>query len=165
MRYGIKEGQIYGDVSEWLATRLRSLYPGWKAKVFDTSRVRLSNFLAREGLTEAFPGYEGFEIEVDVTAVLRRGVKASLAFVECKVPPITLRDVGQILGYSRVAGPVLSLIVSPSGISNSLGLLLNTFNRVDLLEYGQGRRLKIATWDLARGQVDPLTVLPPGELG
>lgn len=161
----MKEQHLYEDVRVWLSTRLLSLFPSSKAEVFDTSRVKLSNFLARRGLTEAFPGSEAFEIEVDITGVVRRGSKAALALVECKVPPITLKDVGQILGYSRVALPVLSLIISPAGTSGSLNMLLNGYNRVDLLEYGDGRRLKVATWDLARKQVDPSTVFPPGELG
>lgn len=144
--------------------RAGSIYSGWSVEVFDTSKSKLSNFLDRIGV-QAFSGSEAFEIEVDIIGLLRRGKAAQLAFVECKVGPISLKDVGQILGYSRVALPVLSAIISPGGISASLDLLLNTYNRVDILEYGSGKRIKIGTWDASRRQVDPASVLPPGELG
>jgi hypothetical protein len=121
--------------------------------------------LDREGLQAGFKGYEAFEIEVDITAVLKKRSKMELAFVECKRGPITLRDIGQILGYSRVAFPTLSLILSPKGLSSYVNLLLHTYNRVDLLDYAPGRRLKVGLWDLKRKQIDLSSVIPQGELG
>jgi hypothetical protein len=161
----LKERDLYSDVAHWFEFRLRSLYSNWQIQVHDTSRVKLSSFLDRLGLSKAFPGSDAFEIEVDITGILRRGSETRLAFVECKIGPITLKDLGQILGYSRVASPALSVILSPNGMSASLGLLLSTYNRVDLLEYGDRKRLKIGMWDTNRKQVDPASVLPPGELG
>ena len=130
----LRERELYSDVMVWLEGRLRSLYPRWSVGVHDTSAVKLSRFLDRQNLQSMFKGSETFEIEVDVTGIITRGEEAGLAFVECKAGAITLKDVGQILGYSRVALPVLSVILSPSGLSESLHTLLNTYGRVDLLE-------------------------------
>jgi|YelNatPaOPRAMG01_1025707.scaffolds.fasta_scaffold15814_3 hypothetical protein len=159
-----RERDLYPVVLNWLDNRLRCLYPGWSVEVFDTSRSKLSAFLDRLGV-RSFPASDAFEIEVDLTAIVRRRDKAQLVFIECKSTPITLKDLGQILGYSRVASPVLSAIVSPEGISRSLDILLNTYNRVDILEYGPGRRIRIATWDPVRQRVDPASVFPAGGLG
>ncbi len=161
----IKEQSLYPEVRSWLEKRLQVLFPRWKVKAFDTSRFKLSGFLERFGLSDSFPDSDGFEIQVDVTGVLQRGNDKELAFVECKCAPITLKDVGQILGYSRVARPVLAVITSPAGISGQLNLLLTTYNRVDLLDYAPGKRLKVATWDIGRKQIHPNSVIPPGELG
>jgi len=161
----IKEQSLYPDVISFLEKRLQILFPTWKVKAFDTSKFKLSGFLERSGMSDFFPGSDGFEIQVDVTGVLQRGNNKWLAFVECKCAPITLKDVGQILGYSRVALPVFALITSPSGISGQLNLLLTTYNRVDLLDYAPGKLIKIATWDIDRKHVRPDTVFPPGELG
>jgi len=161
----IKEQALYGDVAVWLERRLQALFPRWSVEAFDTSRQRLSSFLERNGLLKAFVGSEAFEIEVDITGLMRRGSKTHLAFVECKIGPISLKDIGQILGYSRVASPMLSVILSPAGMSDSVNLLLTVYNRVDILEYGDGKRIKIGTWDLDRKQLDPSSVIPPGELG
>ncbi|MCI0537194.1 MAG: hypothetical protein L0Z50_18405 [Verrucomicrobiales bacterium] len=159
------ERELYPDIIAWLEARLPALYPGWAIKAYDTSRVRLSGFLDRHDLSDAFPGCEGFEIEVDVTGILQRGTRVQLAFVECKSGYITLKDLGQILGYSRVALPAISVIVSPLGLSSCMNVLMHTHNRVDLLEYGGSKRIKLATWDKSRRQVDPQSVFPPGELG
>jgi hypothetical protein len=161
----MKERELYGEVALWFERRLEMLYPSWRAIVHNTSQTRLSAFLSREGIAKAYPGSEAFEIEVDLTGILRRGSKFELAFVECKTAAITLKDIGQILGYSRVALPRLAVILSPGGLSQSVGLLLNTYNRTDILEYGTGKRLKVGVWDLAKKQVDPGSVYPPGELG
>jgi hypothetical protein len=161
----ILERSLYPDVAVWLKERLRWLYPGWKVEVHDTSRVRLSSFLDRRGLARTFAGSEAFEIEVDISGVLRRGDRSLLAFVECKTEPISLKDIGQILGYSLVASPVIAVILSPSGVSTALNLLLNTYNRTDLLQYAKDRRIKVGTWDIARKQIDPASVIPAGELG
>lgn len=161
----VSEQSLYPEIRLWLETRLRVLFPKWNVNAFDTSRVKLSAFLERYGYSEFFTGSDGYEIQADITGVLERGKNKRLAFVECKCTPITLRDVGQILGYSRVAQPIFALITSPSGISGQLSLLLTTYNRIDLLEYGQSRRIKIATWDAARKQIQPSSVIPPGELG
>ncbi len=86
----------------------------------------------------------------------------ALAFVECKVAPITLRDVGQLLGYSLVARPLLSFLVSPSGLSDRLATLLLTFGRHDVLTYGRNRMIRLAVWDTARREIDLSTLVPRG---
>lgn len=160
----IESQALREDVKRWLTSRLRYLYAGWDVQVYETHRHKLSRFLEKIGLLEAFPAAEAFDIQVDVTAVLRRGNEARLAFVVCKGGPITLKDVGIMQEYSNVAMPLLSAVLSPSGMSPSLNTLLNAYNRVEVLEYGNGRRLKIGTWDVKRKQVDLPSVVPPGEL-
>lgn len=88
-----------------------------------------------------------------------------LAFVECKVGPITLRDVGQLLGYSLIARPETSYLISPAGLSDRLRSLLVTFGRQDLLNYTRNRMLLLATWDSGRCEVDPSSVIPRGMSG
>lgn len=161
----IKASDLRADVTAWLRKRLRYIYPSWDAQVYETCGDTLSGFLKRYGLLNAFPCSEAFEMELDITGVLRRGGEAHLVFVRCKTSPITLGDVGPMQEYSSLALPVLSIILSPAGTSPSLGLLFNAYNRVDVLEYGSGKRLKIGTWDVNRKQVRPASVIPPGELG
>ena len=162
---GIKPSDLRANVAAWLRKRLPYLYPTWDIQVCGSCGDNLSGFLKSSGLLDAFPCSEAFEMELDITGVLRRGTEAQLVFVGCKTSPITLGDVGPMQEYSSLALPVLSIILSPAGMSPCLGLLLNTYNRMDVLEYGSGKRLKIGTWDVNRNQVDPASVIPPGELG
>lgn len=131
--------------------------------VTDTSRVTLGSFLEQKGLTELFPDYQTYEINVDITGVIR-GKKPRLVFVECKLTTLKLRDVSQLLGYSKVANPTCSIIISPAGMSKALGLLLKVYRRYDLLEYAQDQRLKVGEWDTTRKTVNPVTIIPPGGL-
>jgi len=132
--------------------------------VRDTHNVYLSKFLTDHGIANLFSDSSTYEIKVDITGIIRqkRGT-AQLAFVECKVNPISLKDISQLLGYSRVARPVMSLITSPQGVSDGVLSLLTTFGRSDVLEYGNGRRITVATWDPQRNQIDYATILPRGQ--
>ncbi|MGH9425039.1 MAG: hypothetical protein ACRD2L_01855 [Terriglobia bacterium] len=161
----IEQRHLRHDVAGWLNKRRRYLYPRWEVQVYDTSADKLSRFIEKYALINEFPCSPAFDFGLAITGVLRRGPEAQLVFVECKTSAITLKDLGPMQGYSAAALPVLSIIVSPVGMSHSLDLLLNTYNRVDLLDYGHNKRIKIATWDISRKQVDPASVLPAGELG
>ena len=152
---------MYPDVCRWLENVLRANFKRARIHVADTSSVTLANYLEQTNLAEFFPDYQTFEINVDVTGVIQKK-KSSISFVECKNTLLTLRDLSQLLGYSRVAQPVFSILVSPAGISKALSLLLRVYRRYDVLEYADGKRLHIGVWDSVRKTIDPANLIPPG---
>jgi hypothetical protein len=99
---------------------------------------------------------------VDVTGMVRYRDSIRFAFVECKVGQITLRDVGQLLGYSLVARPDWSFLISPAGISDRLNMLLVTYGRQDVLGYGKNRAIRLATWNTSRREIESSTIVPRG---
>jgi len=103
-------------------------------------------------------------IRVDITVVIATAKTAQLVFIECKTTPITLKDISQLLGYSKVALPLSSLIISPSGISRSVDHLLNVYRRFDTLEYARNRFLIIALWNPTRKELDVKTIIPKGSV-
>lgn len=155
------ERAMYPDVCGWLEGLLKARFRKAQIYVADTSGVTLANYLEQAGFAELFPDYQTFEINVDVTGVVQNK-KPSISFVECKITTMTLRDLSQLLGYSRVARPACSILVSPAGISKALALLLRIYRRYDVLEYADGKRLQIGIWDAVRKTVDPATLIPPG---
>lgn len=96
---------MYPEVCAWLHDLLDAGFPRATVEVADTSRVILANYLEQRGLAALFPDCQTYEINVDVTGVVK-AKKPHLAFVECKLTPLTLRDMSQLLGYSKVAVPV-----------------------------------------------------------
>jgi len=155
---------MYPGVVAWLREALAAEYGAKRSSVHDTHRVALWRFLEQENLADAFPDSQTYEIQVDVTGLVRVGRNHwSLVLVECKLREITLRDISQLLGYSRVAQPQAALIVSPDGASERMQTLLTQFQRTDVLEYASGRKIVVATWDATRGQIDYASVLPRGE--
>lgn len=160
------EAQMYPDVAGWLKTFLEGRFPKTQVDTYDTHSISLGRFVYNQGLGAHFPLYATFDIKVDITGIIRpvqAGSPVRLAFVECKIGPIILRDIGQILGYSRVARPAYALIVSPAGLSQPLGLLLGVHRRYDVLEYDRNVRVKVAVWDPVRKAIDFGSLLPPGE--
>ena len=142
----------------------RSITP--RSRRTDTSAVTLYRFLETNGLEEFFPEYQSYDIRVDVTGIVQTKLKAHIVFVECKLKQITLRDLSQLLGYSRVAIPIYSIIISPAGIGSAMTCLLKTYGRIDVLEYEKDRRLKVATWDVGSFyRTSLLDTPPPGALG
>lgn len=129
---------------------------------FDTHSIDLAALLRREGVQTFFKDCDAFEIQVDVTGIVKTASAVKLAFVECKIGPITLRDVGQLLGYSLVARPEWSYLISPKGLSDCLNRLLTTYGRQDILRYGKSQSMRLAAWNIDRGEIDLSTVLPKG---
>ena len=160
----MREKELYPAISKWLYQFLSDRYGRSQICVFDSSRTKLSRLLFKYHLTRHFPHYNTFDIQVDITGIVEKKSTTLLAFVECKLNDITLRDVGQIWGYSKVASPEYSFLISPTGPSESLLYLLKTFGRYDLLEYQKNKRTIIGNWDIKRKDLDYASILPPGEL-
>jgi hypothetical protein len=142
---------------------LQSKFKNARICVEDTSKKALSKWLLEKGFHKYFPYYQTYEIEVDVTGVILESNKeAYLGFIECKLGKISLRDFSQLLGYSKVALPLYSIILSPKGISQSLNLLFNIARRNDILYYSTDKHIFIATWLEREKEIDFSTIIPKG---
>lgn len=158
----LAEKDMYPDVTRWWRNYLISYYRRSEVIVSNTSRTVLWKFLQDKGLSSYFKDYLSYEIQVDITGIIKTQKRVFLTFVECKLKPISLRDISQLLGYSVVARPLYSLIVSPRGISKSVNYLLTTFNRYDILKYGDNRSIRVANWNSQRKEIDLTTLIPSG---
>jgi hypothetical protein len=158
----LAERELYPEVAEWLVRHLQGKYRRASVEAHDTHRSLLSSFLLSQGLHKHFRDCQAYEIQVDVTGIVRTRTQVRLAFVECKVAPITLRDVGQLLGYSLVARPEWSYLLSPAGFSEKLRTLLLTFGRLDILAYGKDRTIRLAEWNPSRREINLASLLPRG---
>lgn len=159
----MNEKDLYFPIKQWLLNFLKQRYKKAEIIVEDTHNISLSDFLQSINLQSKFPEFNAYDIKVDITGIINHINKADLVFIECKVNNIRLLDVGQLLGYSRVAMPIFSFLFSPEGISDPLQRLLKIYGRYDILDYGKELNIKIVKWDT--GKSEPLwdTLLPPGE--
>lgn len=154
------ERAMYRPVRAWLEGFLVDRHRGSVVRVFDASRTSLARLIERERLAEGLaPEWQSWDIKVDVVGFAIAEGDTRLAFVECKPGAINLRDLSQLLGYSRVARPEYSFIVGPHGASDALRSLLLTFNRLDVLRYREesGRlpwSIVVARWDISGGCID-----------
>lgn len=153
---------MYPDVCAWFKKILLEKFRDNKIYIEDTSRKVLSRWLVEKGLHKLFPDYQTYEIEVDITGIIERNNEASLGMIECKLNKITLRDLSQLLGYSRVALPLYSIILSPKGLSKSMYRLFNISRGNDVLNYSGDRHIVIGKWNEKRKELDFSTIIPKG---
>lgn len=151
---------MYPDVCAWFKRILEEKFKDAKVCVEDTSKKVLSKWLVEKGFHIFFPDYQTYEIEVDVTGIVEKVDEAHLGFIECKLGRITLRDLSQLLGYSKVAIPLYSLIISPKGITRSMNLLFNIARRNDVLYYSSDRYITIGKWNERRKELDLSSIIP-----
>lgn len=163
------ETEMYPDVTAWLARVLGGRFPRCEVDVRDTHASSLNEYAKRNGLQQYFQSdiWQTYEIRVDITAFMVYRERPALVFVECKVMPISLLHVSQLLGYSRVAHPLMSYLISTKGIGNAVAALINRYDRIDILQYfwekgKQPRSVILGKWDEQLKQVDASSILPPG---
>ena len=157
----VKELDMYEPVRAWLERRLKEEWKQGDIFAYDTHDKRLSDFINENGLHEFVQdhAYSSFDIKVDITGFIRNKSNSGMVFVECKIPQASLRDLGQILGYSRIARPLQSYLISNTGISPYLKSLITVYGRRDVLEYyeergTQPRMIEIRKWNQATEDLD-----------
>jgi hypothetical protein len=106
-----------------------------------------------------------WDIQVDIVGFIISPKQTDVAFVECKNSQITLVNLSQLLGYTKVVIPQYSIIVAPQGASDSLLSLLKTFNRLDILQYQDRsgkflRYIAVARWDENSQCIDYGSIIP-----
>ncbi len=163
MSKAIRESEMYPEVCCWLLEFLEHRHPKAEIQVFDTSARILSRVLYDLNLHKLFSDHENYEIKVDVTGViLSQDAPASLAFVECKVTTVSLKDVSQLLGYSLVANPLYSFLLSTKGVSRSVFNIIESSNNLSVLTYGSNRCIRYYRWVIETAAPDMTSVLPTG---
>ena len=161
----MNELELYEPVCTWLERVLRERYKRMRIRVFDTHKIKLSRLINDLGLQSLFPKFNAWDVKVDITGIASNEKHGYLALVECKVKQLTLRDIGQLLGYSIVVNPVLSVLTSPAPPTDTLITLLKDYGRLDVLEYGPEKRyIRIARWDIVKNEIILSSVIPQGRL-
>lgn len=156
-----EEKSLYPYIREWFENYLRSKYRSANVSVFDTHNRILSRFLQENGFHIHFPMFDTFEIKVDLSGIIERKGTFDLAFVEVKKNPINLRDVGQLLGYCKVANPLSAFIISPNWISTPLHRLILNYGKENILQFSN-RKIRVAEWNLDSKSINYDNLLPRG---
>lgn len=155
-----KEYLLYPEVKEWFHEYLTDRYKKWNVfTTYKTSTISLDSVL--KSINIKLIDIVGLNIKIDVVGVLRKNNDIRLAFAEVKTAPLTLKDLGQLWGYTQLVNPLESFLLSSGGLG-SLDYLFNIRHRQDLLYYGLKKEymMKICKWDSIRKSVDILSIIP-----
>ena len=155
-----EEEKLYPEIKEWLQNYLTDKYKGYTVQTtYETSRRNLDVVLKSKGIQckEAI----GLQIKIDVVGILKRGDEFKLVFVEVKDTDLTLKDLGQLWGYTQLIDPIESLLVSSKGLGR-LSHLFNVLKREDVLKFGTktNKFMQIAKWDKVRSCIDYSSLTP-----
>jgi len=155
-----EEEKLYPEIKEWLQNYLTDKYKGYTVETtFETSRRNLDVVLKSKGYQckETI----GLQIKIDVVGILKRGNDFKLVFVEVKDKDLTLKDLGQLWGYSQLINPIESFLISSKGLGR-LSHIFNVLKREDLLKFGTktSKFMQIAKWDKRRKGIDYSSLTP-----
>lgn len=154
------ESELYEPMRCWLDQYLKDKYKGYEIITADTSQERLDRALAKYGIIIEMAN--GVDIQIDVLGIARKRANVKLFFIEAKKTNLTLRDLGQLWAYCKLIDPEEAFLFSSAGLG-SLNKLINSFRREDLLDFGEGKKIKkmrVGKWDVSKNTVDLLSMVP-----
>ena len=159
-----KEIELYDGMCKWLQTYLEDKYAKKKCKivVVDCHSVNLDSVLEQYGIIQYYPQAVGLQIEIDVLGMVIWDNSAKIYFVEAKKTKLNLQNLGQLLIYCRLCDPEEAYLLSSVGLGH-LKKVLSLLHREDLLDYGQGKRIKkmkVGKWDVQRNTIDNQSIIP-----
>lgn len=156
----MREEALYGPMCKWLKQYLVDHYPKHEIIVADSHSERLDKVLAKFGIVREQAN--GVDIQIDVLGIAKCGNNAKLFFIEAKKARLTLRDLGQLWAYCKLIDPDEAWLLT-SGNLGSLKKLLAGFNREDLLDFGDGKKIKkmkVGIWDMKKSMPDFSSIIP-----
>ena len=154
------ESELYEPMRCWLEQYLKDKYKGYEIITADTSQERLDRALAKYGVVVEMAN--GVDIQIDVLGIAKKKSVTKLFFIEAKKTNLTLRDLGQLWAYCKLVDPEEAFLLSSAGLG-SLNKLINIFKREDLLDFGDGRKIKkmkIGKWDVLKNTIDLHLLVP-----
>lgn len=154
------ESELYEPMRCWLDQYLKDKYKGYEIITADTSQERLDRALAKYGVVVEMAN--GVDIQIDVLGIAKKKSVTKLFFIEAKKTNLTLRDLGQLWAYCKLVDPEEAFLLSSAGLG-SLNKLINIFKREDLLDFGDGRKIKkmkIGKWDVLKSIIDLHSLVP-----
>ena len=156
------EYELYEPMRKWLQTYLEEKYKTSKIITVDSHSRDLYLYLEEYGIVDKYPQTVGLDIQIDVLGIICRGKSTSLAFIEAKKNKLNLHDLGQLWAYCKLCDPAEAFLLSSVGLG-SLNKILNNLSRTDLLDFGDGKKIKkmqVGKWDLNTNSIDSKTLVP-----
>ncbi len=133
----LREVETYYPLQVWLENHIKQNHNS-DSLVFDSSTTNLNN-IDFEGVDEIIEEFDDFDIKPDVIGITYN--KKNLFLIESKVTKISLEDLSQTIGYSKVIQPTEAFLISTEEISSNLLFLLDAYPEV--LKYNGTQKVKI----------------------
>ena len=156
----MREEELYEPMRQWLEQYIKDKYRGYEIITVDAHSERLDRVLSKYGIINEMAN--GVDIQIDVLGIARKNEIVKLFFIEAKKTKFTLRDLGQLWAYCKLVDPEEAFLLTSADLG-SLNKLINSFKREDLLDFGDGKRIKkmrIGIWSINTNSPDLHTLVP-----
>ncbi len=156
----MREEELYEPMREWLEQYVKDKYKRYEVVAIDAHAERLDRVLAKHNVIIEMAN--GVDIQIDVLAIAKKASEVKLFFIEAKKTKLTLRDLGQLWAYCKLVDPEEAFLFTSADFGG-LNKLLNAFRREDLLDFGNGKKIKkmkVGRWDVKKNTVDYNSVIP-----
>ena len=156
----MREEELYEPMRVWLEQYVKDKYKHYEVVAVDAHAERLDRVLAKYDIVKEMAN--GVDIQIDVLAIAKKNTDVKLFFIEAKKTKLTLRDLGQLWAYCKLVDPDEAFLLTSADLG-SLNKLLNVFRREDLLDFGNGRRIKkmrVGRWDITKNTIDFNSLIP-----
>lgn len=156
------ENELYEPMRAWLHQYLEDKYKGATIITVDSHARTLDLFLEEYNVIDNYPQIIGLDIQIDVLGIVVKNGKTQIFFIEAKKTQLNLHDLGQLWAYCKLCDPAEAFLLSSNGLG-SLNKILNNLSRTDLLEFGDGKRIKkmqVGKWDIGKSTIDYKTLVP-----
>lgn len=154
------EEELYEPMRNWLEQYVKDKYKKYDVVAIDAHAERLDRVLAKYEIVNEMAN--GVDIQIDVLAIAKRNDDVKLFFIEAKKTRLTLRDLGQLWSYCKLVDPDEAFLLTSLNLG-SLNKILNAFRREDLLDFGDGKRIKkmrVGIWDTQKNSIDYNSLIP-----
>lgn len=154
------EQELYEPMRLWLEQYMKDRYKGHEIITTDCHSERLDRVLAKYDIVNEQAN--GVDIQIDVLGIAKKAGKVKLVFIEAKKTKLTLRDLGQLWAYCKLVDPEEAFLLTSADLG-SLRKLIAGFKREDLLDFGDGKKIKkmrIGKWTVSKNSPDLSSFLP-----
>lgn len=157
----MKEFELYEPMRVWLNQYLQDKYSHEEIITVDAHSERLDRVLRKYGIV--YDVATGIDIQIDVLGIVKNSRGSfKLFFIETKKTSLSLRDLGQLWAYCKLIDPEEAFLMTSADLG-SLNKILNVYKREDLLDFGDGKRIKkmrVAVWNIIKNAPDSSTMIP-----
>lgn len=157
-----KEIELYEPMRKWLQKYLEEKYKNAEVITIDSHARTLDSYLNQFGLLDQYPLTVGLDIQVDVLGIVKYKNSTNLIFIEAKKAQLNLHDLGQLWAYCKLCDPLEAFLLSSYGLG-SLNKLFNNLLRDDLLDFGDGKKIKkmqVGKWNIITNNIDYNSLIP-----
>jgi len=135
------EQKLYAPICKYLGKMFSKLYKE-KVKFYDTSSFYLNRFILENNLYDEFEYYEEYKIKPDLVGFIISSKRIILA--EIKANQLSLKDLGQLIGYCLISHPESAWLISKEEPSLNLKKILNLNKQI--LSY-DNKDIEIGKWN------------------